>query len=320
MHTPWQTFLAAQGYRFADAGGVLRSTAPAEARTTVESACIDLSHHRLLRFVGPDARTFLQGYLTCDVDLLRADHSLLGAYCNIQGRVVADAIVVQFDGHPALWLHGSLATPVSDSLRKYLAFSKTKPLLEEGWVSLGLFGPDFAGQLPTESLTTVPFREGIAIRVPGVEPRWLLLLPIASAQALWTEYASHAAIGDGSRWDLADVRAFWARITAATTATHLPQMIGLEALGGISFEKGCYLGQEIVARAQHRGQVKRHLARAYWTGDGTPKSGEALANSGRAVGIIVSVATTGLDRGEALLVTAKSTGHAATAAGVTFDF
>jgi hypothetical protein len=314
----WPNFLRERGYAIdADTG---RLVVPAPARAEAPAVCVDLGHHALLRLGGPDARTFLQGYLTCDVADLAAHRALPGAFCNIQGRVVADGVLVELAGMPAFWLHASLREPLVVALRKYLAFSKSKFLAaDDAWVTLGLAGKAAdLRPLPDSPFAAGPFEGGVAIRMPG-DPRWLLLLPHASAVALWIRFESVQAIADAALWDLHDIRARWARVTAATTESFLPQMLGFTSLGAVSFSKGCYLGQEIVARAEHRGEVKRRLAHARWTGPAVPQPGDVIRDAaGRTLAIVASAAPVGAGQGEALVV-ASAAGSGATAAGVTFE-
>jgi folate-binding protein YgfZ len=281
--------------------------------------CVDLGEHTLLRLVGADARAFLQGYVTCDVGALKAEQALVGAFCNLKGRVLADGVLLDVDAMPAFWLHGSLREHLVEALQRYLAFSKSKFVRpDETWVGLGLVGA--LDGMPTPLFAAAPFRDGIAVRMPGATPRWLTLLSVANAIALWEEYESRGGIADASRWDLEDIRARWARVTAATSEAFLPQMLGLTAIGAVSFTKGCYLGQEIVARAEHRGSVKRHLMAARWTGPRRPSAGEEIVDrSGRAVGTVVLAAIESAQQGEALVVALEAPTQCATRLGdVTF--
>ena len=251
--------------------------------------CVDLNHLAALRLVGPDAATFLQGYLTCDMTALEPTRALWGAYCNIKGRVVADATVVLSDGHPTLVIHASLRDAVIESLRKYLAFSRSRfAPADAAPILLGLIEPDDAA-LPSEPLTAAPFRGGYAVAMPGSSRRVMLLLPQADAQATWLEYEARGETGDANAWDLLDVRAGIAHVTKATSESFLPQMLDYDQLGAVSFTKGCYLGQEIVARTQHRGQPKRHLHRLQWSGAPMPSAGEPLLDAGnRSAGTLVN--------------------------------
>jgi len=318
--TRWQRFLADQGFAF-DARG--RARAAPDQEHTRDAACVDLGDYDLAILEGKDAHAFLQGYLTCDVDALAPERALLGAFCNLQGRVVADVVLATIDGAPWLSIHSSLVAPLKDGLAKYLQFARSRfRAPDDAYVTLGLLAPLGPERLPATLLETAAYREGIAIRVPGEPARWLAIVPYAAATALWASAAAEGRIADGNAWDLADVRARWARVCAATSEAFLPQMLGLTDLGAVSFAKGCYLGQEIVARAQHLGRLKRRLALATWRGAQAPNAGEALLDGrGRPIATVIAAAQTESGTGEALAVhTAAADDAAVTASGITFTF
>jgi folate-binding protein YgfZ len=298
----WKRFLEQRAFAIRDAGGVQRaySKSPADASN---ARCIDLNHLAALRLVGSDALTFQQGYLTCDMTALEETRAQWGAYCNIKGRVIADVTVVLTVGHPTLVVHGSLRDPVIASLHKYLAFSRSRfDAADSAPILLGLIEPNDPA-LPSEPLTALPFRGGLAVAMPGSPQRVMLLLPPAEAQSTWLEYEARGETGDANAWDLCDVRAGIAHVTRSTSESFLPQMLDYDQLGAVSFTKGCYLGQEIVARTQHRGQPKRHLHRLRWSGTPMPAAGEALLGADdRSAGTLVNAAADGAASGDALAV------------------
>lgn len=302
MQQDWKQFLEQRGFAVRESNSALRAFGAAEADTAA-ARCVDLNHFTVLQLVGLDAATFLQGYLTCDMTVLEPTRALWGAYCNIKGRVVADASVLLDNGHPSLVVHASLREVVVDSLRKYLAFSRSRfAPAETAPILLGLIEPNDAA-LPSEPLTVAPFRGGYAVAMPGDTRRVLLLLPPAEAQTTWLEYETRGETGDANAWDLHDIRAGIGHITKATSESFLPQMLDYDQLGAVSFSKGCYLGQEIVARTQHRGQPKRHLRRLQWNGTPAPSAGELLLDAGgRSAGTVVNAAASTSSTGDALAV------------------
>jgi folate-binding protein YgfZ len=299
----WKQFLEQRGFAVTKALDVDRAVAPALDVDTSATRCVDLNHLTSMQLIGPDAMTFLQGYLTCDLTTLEPTRALPGAYCNIKGRVVADATVLLTQGHPTLVIHGSLREAVTSSLRKYLAFSRSKFAPDESApILLGIVNPRDPA-LQSAPLTVSPFRGGWAIALPGSTRRALLLLPPDAATAMWLEFEARSETTDAALWDLLDVRAGIAHICAATSEIFLPQMLDYDQLGAVSFTKGCYLGQEIVARTQHLGRPKRHLHALTWHGSPTPVIGEALNNAdGSRAGTLVNAASTAREAGEALAV------------------
>ena len=301
MQQHWKDFLEQRAFDVRDADGAQRAFSKSVDESTAR--CVDLNHLAALRLAGPDAVTFLQGYLTCDMTTLEPTRALWGAYCNIKGRVIADATVVLSEGDPTLVIHASLRETVVESLRKYLAFSRSRfAPADAAPILLGLIEPDDAA-LPSEAPTVAPFRGGYAVAMPGPSRRVMLLLPRADARGIWLEYDARGETGDASAWDLLDVRAGIAHVTEATSESFLPQMLDYDQLGAVSFTKGCYLGQEIVARTQHRGQPKRHLHQLQWRGTPIPRAGEPLLDTGnRSAGTLVNAASTSASAGDALAV------------------
>lgn len=308
MQQNWKHFLEQRAFVVRDALGADRAFAAAPATAAGGTHCVDLNHLTALQLVGADASAFLQGYLTCDMTSLETGHALFGAYCNIKGRVVADATVVLTNGSPTLVMHASLRERVIESLRKYLAFSRSRfAAAASAPILLGIIEPRDQS-LPLEPLTVAPFRNGYAVAMPGSPRRVLLLLPLADAQAVWLEHETCGETSDAGLWDLHDVRAGIAHLCAATSETFLPQMLDYDQLGAVSFTKGCYLGQEIVVRTQHLGRAKRHLRPLTWNGADMPLVGDALLGvDGGRVGTLVNVALVnvaagGARHGEALAV------------------
>ncbi len=319
MQQAWQAFLEQHGLSIVDDGGAARAVA-GSATPVDAAACVDLNHYAAMRLVGPDAATFLQGYLTCDTKLLTSSQALLGAYCNIKGRVVADATVMLVEGHPALIVHASVREKIAESLKKFLAFSRSRfASAGDAPILLGLLNPPFDSVLPEQPLSVAPYRAGWAVALPGPIRRVLLALPIDAAMETWREYDSRRQTGDAAGWELIDVRGGIVRVRAATSEEFLPQMLDYDRLGAVSFTKGCYLGQEIVARTQHLGRAKRHLHALTWQGAAMPRIGATLLTStaGRA-GTLVGIARTGADRGEALAVLNDAIEGPLDVGGVTF--
>ena len=228
-----------------------------------------------LNFNGPDVVDFLQGYLTTDAAALDVEPRFT-AICNIKGRVVCTGYVWLEGSTATLLLHGSLRPALLEFLRPYLAFSRTS--VADGSASiLGGLGPGDA-----------------ASHVKQLDPgRHLLVLEDPS---LAEELRSRAEL-ERSAWDRATIERREVWLQAETSGAFLPQMLGLDELGAVSFTKGCYLGQEVVARAQHRGRVKRRLNVLGWQGV-QPSVGAEILADGRQVGTVVA-ATRACDGGDA---------------------
>ncbi len=213
-----------------------------------------------LCFQGPDVISFLQGYLTIDLEQLADGNPRLAALTNLKGRVVATGWCQMRSSERLDWLiHAELVEPVSEFMARYLAFSKTK-LIDPENDSIAVGTIDDQG-------------------VPGAR----LLCTDGEFDAMTT---THRPV-DADRWYTACIDQGSVLITPQTTEAYLPQMIGLVEAGAVDFDKGCYLGQEVVARAQHRGEVKRRVTKLTGTDSEIPPGSPVLDASGNEVGNVL---------------------------------
>lgn len=255
-----------------------------------------LSHEGILAVRGPDASKFLQGQLTCNLNYLNDSTATLGARCTQKGRMQSSfRILLQGDGC-LLAMASELIEPQLADLKKYAVFSKSKLTDESArWVRFGLNDGDSALtalglELPAASDAMVQTNDLIAIRVsPARAELWVAADQAADTQA---RLAAHLAEGSLNDWLLGQIRAGIGQVTANTRETFIPQMLNLQAVGGVSFKKGCYTGQEIVARMQYLGKLKRRLYRLTLAGDELPEPGAELFSPvhGSSVGEVVLAA------------------------------
>jgi len=206
-----------------------------------------LNRYGLLSVAGADARAFLHAQLTNDIQHLGADRAALAGWCSAKGRLLATFLVIPAPDGFLLQLARDLTAPVAKRLALFVLRSKVKITdVSDAWAQFGVWDADL--QQPD-----VAWSGGRAsIRV--AERRYLQLVPAKDRP--------EAPNADEAQWTLQEIRAGRPFITAATQDQFVPQMVNLEQLGGVDFKKGCYPGQEIVARAQFRGQVKRRMVRA----------------------------------------------------------
>jgi folate-binding protein YgfZ len=206
-----------------------------------------LDQYGLLQVAGEDARAFLHAQLTNDVENLEHGTARYAGWCSAKGRLLATFLVVPAQGGFLLQLARDLVPVVAKRLSMFILRSKVKITDATGqWSQYGAW--DSGEGLPL----AVSERDG-AITVRVEADRSLLLSPGASDSR-----TPNAAADD---WALAEIRAGRPLIVQATQDQFVPQMVNLELAGGVDFKKGCYPGQEIVARAQYRGAVKRRMVR-----------------------------------------------------------
>ena len=248
----WQTLTAKQESSAAGTGLVLMD---------------DLA---VLSFTGSDVHNFLQGYFTCDTLETTADQLQPAAMCNLQGRVVAFGWASAPADSQICWLvPDSVVAQLRSFLKPYLAFSKTNlSLLPEDHLVLASMSSPHTGNL-TNRLRLDIVRDAETLR------------QLLTAQGL----------GERNRIDLTLIEDRVPWLTSVNANQFLPQMLGLVDLHAINFAKGCYLGQEVVARAQHRGQVKRQLVGlTHATATALEPGSEIIDYHHKVVGTVISSA------------------------------
>jgi tRNA-modifying protein YgfZ len=231
-----------------------------------------LTRYGLLSVTGADARAFLHAQLTNDIESLAPDRWALAGWCSAKGRLLASFLVIPSPAGFVLQLARDLAAPVAKRLSMFVLRAQVKIADEsDAWVQHGLWDADLSGPDVAWSGNVATIRVGAR--------RFLQLGPTAQMTG--------APNADEVQWTLQEIRAGRPLITQATQDQFVPQMVNFETLGGVDFRKGCYPGQEIVARAQYRGQVKRRMVHA------RAPAGVALAPGGEFNGgTVVDVAPT----------------------------
>ena len=203
--------------------------------------CARLNRYGLLSVTGPDARDFLHAQLTNDIANLPADRAVLAGWCTAKGRLLASFLVIPSPDGFLLQLARDIAPAVAKRLSMFILRSKVKVADEsDAWVQYGVW---------QEAPSVIWERDTVS--VPVGNQRHLKIGKGLSLKSTRSEEA----------WTLEEIRAGRPLISAATQDKFVPQMLNLEKLGAVDFRKGCYPGQEIVARAQHLGEVKRRMTR-----------------------------------------------------------
>jgi tRNA-modifying protein YgfZ len=204
--------------------------------------CARLTRYGLLVATGADARAFLHAQLTNDIEHLPAERPALAGWCTAKGRLLATLLVVPSPDGFLLQLARDIAPAVAKRLSMYVLRSKVRITDEsDAWAQYGVW--DAAARVEGVAW------DGGTVTVKVGDGRFLRLGKGLSLDAKRDEDA----------WTLEEIRAGRPLVTAATQDQFVPQMLNLEKIGGVDFQKGCYPGQEIVARAQYRGEVKRRL-------------------------------------------------------------
>jgi len=264
--------------------------------------CVPTMHllspdHQALRFSGPDAQAFLQSQLTNDVDALAPGAWQWQGYCSAKGRLLATFALVRVAATEYLAvIHRSLAGPISKRLTMYRLRSK-----------LDISTPD--DLVVRLHLANPPATPGTVATLALGNGRWMTVEASQDATLTATPATTDAA-DFTQRWALAGIAAMQPEITAATSERFVPQMIGWDQVapgGGVSFEKGCYPGQEVVARAHYRGAVKRHIEVVTVPGVDHVDGAEITLADGRSAEIC-NIARRNASESLALLVVGTQTG------------
>lgn len=272
----WTAYLLARGASFDAAAVASFGDAPGELASARDTAvACDLGPLAALAVSGADAATFLQGQLTNDVAALSPESSQLSAWCSPKGRVLANFIVRRIaEDHFELLLPRLLLESVQRRLALFVLRAKvTLRDASTETIRIGVGGPaaaqcvaELAGNAVTMHRWTA-IEGGSMTALPG--SRFLARVEPEAAPALWTRLGAARAAGFPC-WRWLTIRAGMPVILPWTQDQFIPQMLNLDALGAVSFHKGCYTGQEIVARTQYLGRLKERLALAHTEAEPAP--------------------------------------------------
>ena len=232
----------------------------------------------LIRASGTDAAAFLHNLLSNDVLAVTATTARFAGMCTPKGRLIATMLISKDGDDILLMLPRDLLAGILKKLSMYVLRSKVK--LTDASAEFALIGLSKPNSSTGVSEASAPFSvsavaDGYAIRLDST--RWVLFLPPISAIEKWAELSTQAEIVGTEAWQWLEIQAGQPRVVAATQEAFVPQMLNMELpeVAGVSFTKGCYPGQEIVARTQYLGKIKRrmflaHLQTADEFGAGTP--------------------------------------------------
>lgn len=224
-----------------------------------------LSQFTILEFSGADAKAFLQGQLSCDVEALyNSDRCSLGAYCTAKGRILASFLLWESSGIWRMMLPRSLSPAIQKRLGMFVLRAKVQIRSAEELALIGIAGPlpeGLEAGVSVDPWTRIDRGGRTIMRLPG--NRSLICCPRSEALDIQSTLSSTILQTGAAAWDWSEVRNGIPWISPATQDQFVPQMVNLELIGGVSFKKGCYPGQEIVARTQYLGKVKRRMFLAH---------------------------------------------------------
>ena len=259
----------------------------------------DLGFMGVIAVHGADAGSFLQSQLSNDIRDVDAGASQLSAFCTPKGRVLGLMRIFHCGDNYYLRLPLDSLDAVLARLRMYvLRADVTLEDATENFLRIGISGEHAPAHLAEAGLEVPESIDAVnragdstLIRVPGIVPRFeLYLTSLQAAESVWETLNVHAAPVGEPVWRLLDIQAGIPNILAATAELFVPQMINLQLINGVSFKKGCYPGQEIVARMQYLGTLKRRMYLGHIERDELASPGDSLyaaTDPGQAAGRVV---------------------------------
>lgn len=301
MTDKWQSVLDNQG-AVRDEQGVRRFDAPDSSQTNTLFA---LDHLACLIVEGRDARKFLQGQVTSDMNKLSLENSVTGGHCNTKGRLLFSFRSTLLDSGPtgdkiALVMHRALVSSAQQALAKFIVFSKATLAQDSSYRLIGLAG-SAASELLAQHFTLPAAEKDAAshndtdtlVRIE--DDRFLCIVKEEIALELWQRWSENCQLMGYEGWNLADIRAGLGQVLPGSVDMFIPQMINMQLTGGVSFTKGCYIGQEVVARMQYLGKLKRHMRRLSLKDAALPLPGAPIYTEGssQSVGNVVLAAPVG---------------------------
>ncbi|WP_299592012.1 folate-binding protein YgfZ [uncultured Microbulbifer sp.] len=318
----WQEYLSSQGAQWSN--GAAEFDTGAEADSAADLQLIDLTPMGAISVSGPDSQKFLQGQITCDLLNLPDEHLTLGSHCNPKGRMISAFYALKIDQSEfVLLLPRDLVTTALAALKKYAVFFKAELADisdQQHWLALcGRDASTASSQLLNLSsgadtdllpgqLRTFDHNGQRALAACANERLVMIQVPTEQAADLWQKLRGSPAVAAGySQWQKQLIEAGLPLLHQSTSETFIPQMLNLHLLGGVSFKKGCYTGQEVVARMQYLGAAKRRMYRVRIDSGEVPEPGADIFTQagGSSVGNVV-IATSGTDEVDLLAVLTKS--------------
>ncbi len=273
-NTPWLDFLRSKGPFKDDAN-------------TGKGMVTALTHLGVLAASGPDAESFLHNQLTNDVLGLERGALHLAGYCSAKGRLLATMIVWKSDDSVMLVMPREILPGVQKRLQMFVLRSKvTLSDVSDQTVLIGAAAPDLQNiRWPDAAGWHASWPPSAGLQ------RVLWMGPADQAMKLWDELSAKLPPADASRWRWLDIRAGLPMIVETTREQFVPQMVNFDLVGGVNFRKGCYPGQEIVARSQYLGKLKRRMRLASTQAASVAAGMEIFsdADPGQPCGLVVNV-------------------------------
>ncbi len=290
MHPQWRQFISDSG------------SATSKPLAADQNILVDLSHLGIIEAKGEDCDDFLQGQLTNDIRQLTPEMSQLSSYCSPKGRMLALMRIFKSDDDTFMLLPHEILEATLKRLTMFVMRSQvTLTDVTDDRVCFGISGAEAKSaiqghidQIPEDGADICSQNGTHIISLAAQQPRYIIITSAEKAQAIWQALTPQFTITSRSQWDLLDIEAGLPDIVSATVEAFVPQMVNLHHLNGVNFKKGCYTGQEVVARMQYLGKLKRIMYHAHVETESIPLAGDEVespeSTSGQGAGKIVTAA------------------------------
>ncbi|MCW9047613.1 MAG: folate-binding protein YgfZ [Gammaproteobacteria bacterium] len=274
----------------------------------------DLSHHGLISIDGEDATDFLQGQLTNDVRDVSLSHSQLSAYCTHKGRMLANFRLFKRAESYYIQLPEELLEPILKRINMFILMSKVCIKdSSNSLIKIGVSGPtaneklaELIPELPLNTDDSTQVNGYTIIKCAGHIARYEIYGELEAMKTLWEHLDVNAAPAGAGAWETLDILAGIPTITPETSEAFVPQMTNMHVINGVNFQKGCYTGQEVVARMQYLGKLKRRMFKIQIDTTDKVSAGDKLfckdSKSGQGTGQIINAQIDANDETVALAV------------------
>lgn len=312
--SPWQAFLEQQGAQLAaEPGAEVSHFGAATNHELPDNFVAPLTDLGLISLSGDDAASFLHNQITNDVEKLDLGSARLAGYCTPKGRLLATFLMWKDAGQIMLQLPRAIQPAIQKRLQMFVMRSKAKLAdVSEQQVALGLAGhaagevlQQWFPQLPQQPYSKIDNANGTLIRVADSRqaPRYQWIATPEQATAAWPVLTQKLTAVGTYGWRLSNIYAGVPTITLPTQEQFVPQMINFELIGGVNFKKGCYPGQEIVARSQYLGKLKRRSVLALVDSSEARAGAEVFssADPGQPCGMVVNAEAVGAGQSACLV-------------------
>ncbi|SEO51601.1 YgfZ/GcvT domain-containing protein [Aquisalimonas asiatica] len=293
----WPALLQIHGARYDDSALLDFGDATAEQHAALgDGGVMPLPHQGVIRVVGDDAAAFLHGQLSQGIEDQPVTEARLAGYCNPKGRLLAVFRVIRLDADDFLLLADrSLMDGLVKRLRMFILRSRVA--LQDFTPHAAVFGAtgsgaaaisEVAGTLPQGTGTVVHAGDTSVVNLGGEKERFLMVTHARDAAGVWETLVAASRPVTPQAWTLLQVRAGEPAVVAGTAEHFVPQQLNLDLVDGVSFSKGCYPGQEVVARMHYRGKPSRRMFGLTAPGEMVPHAGDSvLTADGASAGEIV---------------------------------